>query len=496
MRYFLLLMLLAVVSLGTAQTLWLVGEGVEINVPKVAEIVRVTLDEPVNVITNKNESLIAWAYNPKTAKTRQELLAKATCVLVSLGAQDNDALNLMTLLAIDKQRPRGARRLMVIADQKPVYKMNGLCDRTRLMRTANLAFGANCDLIALPKVWQRVYTDDTFYEERITKGADAENYIQAATILLSIKGEKFPLPPLKGYATERTDRLIQSIRNGFTLSKDINYAVQHMSVKQFDLRQGDSFSAVLYDGKFEHAIGEWLLQFAKADQRKLNLLYTSDTTLSTELPGLFRANQSMSNAPNVNRYTRPVFADDTGLSEIENLEILLSHDANITGYIPFPLAVAEFIRRFPGEPVYQGVIPQNATAAMFAAMLWIEWTGAAVLPPNCDPITAQAISIGLETQLQMKTLRKNVNAVLCRPVSKNRYLFSLWRRPSQNVRLQIAVSNNGDCTPDVLDFDSKNFWAQQEVAVTLPPMKNKTTSLLWKVKGPFVGQSTGARKFE
>ncbi len=482
--------LLATVALAApllaAKVVWVVGEGAPLDVPAVAEALGPMLGEEVSVVTNGTAFLSAWANDPATAQTRREALVAET-LFVSPSARESEGLGFLALCALRAQRPFTATPPLVVAAQKPVYKMNGLCDAGRLRLTARMALGSGCGLAPLPKVWQRVYTDDTFYNGKVPKGPVTEAYVLAAGMALAARGEEAPLPRLPGLHEEVADDLIASVRKGFAERETVLYAADRQAHGAFDLRVGNAFSAVLYDGAFERAIGDWLLRLAKADGRALTLHYTTDTRLDTGLPCLFRTVNPRGKAPEASLFTRPAFADDSGLTEVANLQTILAADAGKPGWMPFPLAVAEWVRRFPGQPVYDGPVPTPSVAAMFASMLYLKWTGAAVLPPGTDQTTTAAIGLGLETMLRMRVLRADVNAVFCRPLGGGRYAFSLWRRPTdgREVRLRVGVA---DGRPKELIFGGRDFWVPHPITLQGP------ATMLWKIPSEtFPGQNTGAR---
>ena len=144
--------------------------------------------------------------------------------------------------------------------------------------------------------------------------------------------------------------------------------------------------------------------------------------------------------PNALLYTRPPFAD--AREELAHLDAILRNDGAKDNWLPFPLAVAEFTRRLPTQPVYDGAKPTGPAAAMFAAMIYLKWTGSAVLPKDCTQTETVAISIGLDTIL----------------------------RPT-------------------LEFSPETYWQSQTVTVS----GAEGQTLLWKLHPAQPGQTTGAR---
>ena len=489
--------ILCLLSLGTATCLpadvvWVVGRGAPVDAPAVAKFLQSMLNEPVAVVSEDTASLAAWAYGGKSEEARKAAL-KADTLLITLPPAEPAEYALLGLSALSASRGYMQTKPTVVAVQQPVYKMNGLCNNRLLQETARVSISANCGFAPLPKIRQQVYTDDTFYDGRVPKTAASEAYIAAAGIAVSLKGDTFPIPRLTGVHEAIADRLIASVRKGWGLREDVLYAAAFRSAPAFSVRVGTEFEAVLYDGDFEHAVGTWLERFAAAEGRMLTLRYTTDTQLNTGLPGLFRTAALAVNAPAAACYTRPAFKDDTGREEQQYLDRILELDAGKKGYIPLQLAVAEHMRRYPHLPVYKagGTLPTDDTAAMFASMLYLQWTGAAVMLPNISQTTAAAISIGLETMLKMRLKRADINAVFCRPVGDNAFAFSLWHRPKDDVRLTVSAdSSNGRVSPHRLTFTPKNYWAPQTVTVS------GSGTLLWKVPAAeLFGQNTGARAY-
>lgn len=470
-----------------AKAVWVVGEGAPIDVRAVAETLGPMLGEEVCVVTNGTAFLSAWVNTPDSEARRASL--EADTLFISPSVREPERLVFLALCALREQRPASRPAPLVVAAQKPVYKMSGLCDNRRLRLAARMALGSGCGFVPLPKVWQRVYTDDTFYNGKVPKGRVAEAYVLAAGMTLAARGVDAPLPRLPGLHEKVADALTTSIRKGFSERGAVLYAADRQTYSAFDLRTGNAFAAVLQDGAFERTIGAWLLRLAKAEGRSLTLHYTTDTRLDTGLPCLFRTGSPLGRAPNASLFSRPAFTDDTGLSELANLTAILAADAHKPGWMPFPLAIAEWVRRFPDKPVYNGPEPTDATAAMFAAMLYLKWTGVAVLPPGMDQAATAAIGLGLETMLRAQVFRANVNAVLCRSLGDNRYVFSLWRRPTGDVTLRLGTDSPEKVTrPTELTFGARDFWVPRPVAVPGP------ATLLWKVPTEnFFGQNTGAR---
>ena len=489
LRSTILATLLAAALPLAAKTTWIVGQGAPIDAPAAAKTLGEFLGEEVEVISEGTTPLAAWVNAPSLAAQRAEIL-KADTLLVTPGPGEPDGHILLALKALKAQRPYTCAAPIFIATQKPAYKMNGLCDNKRLARNARLALESGFTLAPLPRVWKRVYTDDTFYNGAVPKGAHTEAYIQAAGILLAIRGEEAPFPALGGIHEENAKDLITSIRKGFKERDRVNFVADHQAYgSAYDLRLGNTFSAVLHDGAFEHALGDWLLRFAEADGRKLTLHYTTETALSTGLPCLFRTTDRLGDAPNASCYTRPAFKDNTGLSELDHLATILNTDAGKDNWMPFPLALAAWSRQFPALDAYNGALPSEPVAAMYAAMVYLQWTGATVLPKGTSPTAAASIGIGIETLLQMRTLRGDVNAILCTPAGTNRYLFSLWKRPAGKVKVHVGIENGEGLTkPKELTFTSKNFWTPQPVTI------EGTGILLWKASPTQLhGQHTGAR---
>ncbi len=475
----------AVVS---ARITWICGEGTPMDVPAVAENLKQLLNEEVEVVTANTTYLSVWANDPKSEDERLRLLS-ADRLFITLSEREPFPLAILGLDAIGHQRTVHRSVPLVVAAQRPVYKMKGLCNNRRLQEIARVSLGAEMDFVALPKVWQQVYTDDTFYYDRVPKGVVTESYIFACGIALALTDEECDLPPLAGIHEDVADDLIDSIEDGYDLTEDVLYAARHLAYGTYNLRLGNAFTAVLYDGAFEHAIGDWLMKLAKADGRELTLHYTTDTKLDTGVPCLFRTTHALGKAPNAFTYTRPAFKDDSGLTELDHLVDILNRDLKKQNWMPFPLAVADWTRVLTGHPVYNGTVPSNAAAAMFAAMLYLEWTGSAVLPADAGQLETVAIGIGLDVMLRMRLQRANVNAIFCRPIDDTTYTFSLWRRPTEKVTLQVSAKEKKmKVKPKKLTFTPDNYWAPQTVTVDAP------CTLLWKIPTKtFPGQNTGAR---
>ena len=484
---FTLLLTCCLLPMLSAKVVWLVGKKAPVQADAVAEQLRAMLaPEPVEVVTF--DTLVGWSNTPATLGTRRTCVSADT-LLVTLSPEESEGFAFLGLLALQAQRPIHLTKTTLVAVQKPVYQMSGLCNNTALQRSARLALGGHLNFIPVPKAWQQVYTDDTFYNEKVAKGAPIENYVTAAAIAYSIKGETIDLPAFPGIHPDVAADIKASVRKGLTLKEDVLYAAKHLPVKAFNVRVGSAFDAILYDGAFERKVGDWLQAIAIADGRKLTLHYTKDTAISTGWPCLFRTSQSLGEMTNVTLYTRPAFADDTAIEELTHLEEILKSDGANPNWLPFQLAVAEWSRRFPDIPVYQGTLPSDATAAMFAAMLYLKWTGAPVLPPSSNQYISSAITVGIDTMLRNQRLYRDVNAVLCRPMGNNRFTFSLWRKPADDVTLRLDTDTKGKRVSDrKLIFTPDNFWSPQSVTVDTP------CTFYWKVPArDFPGQNTGAR---
>ena len=473
-----------------AKTVWLVGEGAPINAPAFAEWLSDMLGEPVETV-ECGPYLSAWANTPPDEARRAQLAADT--LLVSLPAEEPENLAVMGLRALREARPMGALPPLVVAAQTPVYKMSGLCDDNALARAWRLAESAGCPLAATPKAWERVYTDDTFYNGLVPKGTRAEAYVQAAAVTLALRGREAPLPDFPGLHPEVAEDLIDSIRDGFDRTEDIRHLAARLHLPALPLRAETAFTAVLYDGTFERALGDWLLRLAKADGRELTLRYTTERDLNTGLPCLFRTAQPPTgDVPNALLYTRPPFAD--AREELAHLDAILRNDGAKDNWLPFPLAVAEFTRRLPTQPVYDGAKPTGPAAAMFAAMIYLKWTGSAVLPTGCTQTETVAIAIGLDTILRPATLTAAPNAVFFRPLGDNRYAFTLWRAPTDDVTLELSLwaqpgKDAGHIEPAALEFSPETYWQSQTVTVS----DAEGQTLLWKLHPAQPGQTTGAR---
>ncbi len=491
LRSVLLSTCLLTATMLSARVTWIVGKGAPVDAQAVASQLSAMLQEEVELVTEGTTYLSAWANNPETEEERLRQLS-AERLLITLSGKESFELATIGLTAIREQRDIHLAKPILVAVQKPVYRMRGLTDNKLLQRTARVAIGSDLDFIALPKVWQQVYTDDTFYNERVPKGATSEAYIAAAALAFTLRGDDFECPLLSGIHADVAEDLLDSICDGLPLTEDVLYAARHLARSTYDIRLSNAFEAVLYDGAFEHAIGDWLLRFAQADGRALTLHYTTDTELNTGLPCLFRTVNPLGDAPKASLYTRPAFKDDTGLTELEHLEEILKADAKKPHWLPFPLAVAEWTRRLTGKPIYDGVVPTPAASAMFAAMVYLDWTGSTVLPHGISQEETVAIGIGIEIMLRSRLQRSDVNAIFCRPIDSKTYAFSLWRRPTDDVTLQISTDQRDvHATPKALTFTPETYWSRQTVTVDGP------CKLLWKIPSrDFPGQNTGARIIE
>ena len=487
LRALLLFSLFAWMPTASAKVVWLVGKDAAVNAPAVAEqLSHLLAEEPVEVVSFSH--LSAWSMMPDAEGKRTQLLA-AEHLLVTPAAGEPDGLAFLGLTTVQAMRPIHLPKTTLVAVQKPVYKMSGLCENLPLQETARLAIGANIPFVPLPKVWQQVYTDDTFYNGKVPKGAISEAYVYAAGLALALRGDDYELPALGGIHPELADELKTSIREGLELTEDVLYAAAHLPAGGFNVRVGDTFDAILYDGAFERKIGAWLEAIATADGRTLTLHYTTDTSIDTGWPCLFRSTHTLGKMPKASVYTRPAFEDDSGREELKHLELILKTDLPKKGWMPFPLAIAEWTRRCPDLPVYEGALPTEATAAMFATMLYLKWTGTVVIPPNSDQRITTAMDIGLDVMLRQQRLRKDVNAIFCRAVGERRFAFSLWRRPAEEVTVRLATDPMGQhLSTKKLRFNDENYWSPQTVTVEAP------CTFYWKVPAKqFPGQNTGAR---
>lgn len=467
----------------SAKIVWLVGNDAPIDAPAVAAQLSSMLgNEQVDVLPF--DYLCGWHYTPEAEASYQ-----ADHLLVTPSPAEAEGFAFLGLLSVQAMRPIHLPKTTVVAVQKPVYKMSGLCDNLKLQTTARLALGANLPFIALPKVWQRVYTDDTFYNGKVPKGPVSEAYVAAAGLALALRGEAFELPALSGIHPELADQLKESVREGLALTEEVLYAAQHLPTGGFNVRAGNAFDAILFDGAFERKVGAWLDAIARADGRQLTLHYTTDTTINTGWPCLFRTTHPLGKMPKATCYTRPAFEDNTAREELSHLPAILKMDAGKPGWLPFQLAVAEWTHRCPDLPVYDGSLPTEATAAMFAAMLYLKWTGSPVVPPNCDQVVTTAIGIGLDTMLRQQRLYRDVNAVFCRPLGNNRFAFSLWRKPNQKVTLRLDTDTPGKRVSErKISFTNEDYWSPKTVTVEAP------ATLFWKIPAKnFPGQNTGAR---
>lgn len=468
-----------------AKTLWVVGAGAPLDAPAAAEWLGEFLGEEVQVVDEGVDFLAAWANDPDPAR---DALLRADTLLVTLPPGEPGPLALAGLRALAARRPAQAPRPLLVAAQKPVYQMSGLCDDRALVRAARLAQAAGCAFAAPPKVWERVYTDDTFYNGRVPKGPRAEAYVLAAAAALALRGADAPLPPFPGLHPEVAEDLVDSIRDGHAQTADLPLLAARLAAPALPLRTGNAFTAVLHDGAFERALGAWLLRLAQADGRDLTLRYTTERDLETGLPCLFRtALPPAKPLPQALLYTRPPFP--TAEEELANLPAILRADAAKPNWMPFPLAVAELSRRLPSLPVYDGARPTEPAAAMFAAMVYLRWTGAAVIPADCTQAEALAIDTGLDVALRAATLSPEPNAVLCRPLGQGRYAFSLWRAPKEKVTLALALDDPAaEVRPAELTFAPRAFWQRQTAEAPAGRL------LLWKAQPALPGQTTGARE--
>ena len=174
----------------------------------------------------------------------------------------------------------------------------------------------------------------------------------------------------------------------------------------------------------------------------------------------------------------------------QSRDVDLYHGSGLYERLGVPVERYEVEReRYPDRPVYDGARPSEPAAAMFAAMLYLKWTGAAVLPPKCDQTETLAITIGLDVMLRSKLLRPTVNAVFCRPLGEGRYAFSLWRPPAGKVTLFLSSDDlSAPVEPRALTFRPDTFWQRQTVAAPTG------ATLFWKIQPALPGQTTGARK--
>lgn len=499
-RLLMLALLCASGGLFAETIAWIIAKDVALDVEAATSALVNQTGAKVTPIVLPSKYLCAWVRTPKVDgdddnanQARVEVLQKALHadhLIVTPSPKEPEGYTFLGLSAISKVRQNNLKRHLLLAPvQKPVYQMRGLCNNAALQRMARLSMGANVDFIALPKVWQRVYTDDNFYDKRIPKTPQVEAYVFATAIAMKLQDEDFEPHPLAGVEADHAEDLIESIEKGLELTENVLYAARYLPQKAFDLRTANEFDAVLYDGDFEHAIGDWLLRLAEADGRKLNLYYTTDTALETGVPTLFRTIKPATKATNLTLYTRPAFLDDSAMTELSYLPNILDGDGTKKEWLPFQLAVSEWVAQYPLKPVYNGKLPTDATAAMFASMLYLKWTGSAVMPVNCSQEISAAIGVGLEVMLKLRLYRSDINAVFCRPAGENRYTLSLWRRPADDVEIRLDTEKGRTAVSTrTLHFAPDNFWASQPVEVEGP------TTLYWSVPMKnFPGQNTGIR---
>ncbi len=481
---------------------WIVADQqASIDYQKAADVLSEQTGWPVQLIKTPTKYLSAWARTPtmgadQNAPHDEMALAfkqatKATHLIVTPSSEEPEGYTFLGLTALQKSRAETATAIIVAPVQAPVYQMKGLCNNPLVQYTARLAIGADAQYVALPKVWQEVYTDDNFYNGRVPKTPAVEAYI-FGTALAYFIDKDLEAKPLPGVHADCAEDLIDSIEDGLELTENVLFAAQHIARQPFALRKSRTFSAVLYDGDFEHLVGDWLLRLAKADGRELTLYYTTDTTLDTGLPALFRTSNPPTKAKNATLYTRPAFEDSTALTELAYLPNILDVDGKKSNWLPFQLAVSEWVANYPYKPVYNGALPTETTAAMFATMLYLKWTGTAVMPPECDQAVSSAIGIGLRTMLQIKLQRADVNAIFFRPYDKDCYHFSLWRAPRTPVTIHINTTDGRDfVSENKLQFNRDNYWMPQAVTVKGP------TVLLWDIPvKQFPGQNTGVRHIQ
>lgn len=502
--------LLLLGSLCQARVTWVIGRGAPVAAEPTAQALERLLGEKVSVVREGTDYLSAWVNSPEGEVERDKLLQAETLV-VSPAPAEPEALTFLALRAMVRQRDIRLARPIVLAAQKPVYAMNGLCDVETLRRTARLALGANCALAPFPRVWQQVYTDDLFYNGRLPQGEAAEAYVLAATVTLAARGAEAALAPFPGVHAKVSEELAAAIRKGYGRLEETFYLAERLPAEAFPLRPGLRLEALVYNGAFEKALVPWLERFAQAEGRELVIHYTTESTLESPLPGLFRTLTATPGLPNAACYTRPAFRDDSGLTELSHLSEILKADGAKPRWLPFPLAVAEWTRRLTGKPVYNGALPTEAAAAMFAAMVYLDWTGSAALPDGLGAQETAAIGIGLDVMLASRLRQSQPNIVLCRPLGDNRYAFSLWRTPGKRVTLSVATANCPALAaePRALTFTPTNFFARKTVRLVpveedplLPPpaVSSRTIPgtegplLLWKVPAQDLpGQNTGMR---
>ncbi len=502
LRALLVALLLFSASFASAKVIWVVGGGAPIDANAVAKDLAWMLNEPIKLVHPKASSLVAWANSPRNEKVRKELFKEASTIILSPSAFDSPALTLMACLSLQEQMAGKGIVPVLVNARKRVYEMKGLRTIEGDITTARIATSAGFRYAPLPKVWERVYTDDFFYDGfysdgKLEKGAEVENYVQAATLCLTIRGEGANLPPMKGVNGDLAKDLIDSIGAGFAMRDEVIHASARQAIYTFDARRESAFDAVLFDGVFERTIGSWLMRLAASEKRTLRLHYTTDTELNTGWPALFRTTQTLGDMPNACVYTRPAFRNNSGFEEQLHLDAILKRDAHRTGYIPLQIALSTYLRRFPDTPVYDGERPTEPIAAMFASMLWLQWTGSIAFPENAKPEEMQAVHIGVETMLQMRALNKNVNAVLFRPINAQQVCFSLWRAPQDKVELKIEQLD-GTATPKTLTFTPKTFWTWQSVSLdgAAAAAQGERVTLVWKTNTPFFGQSAGVRELD
>ncbi|MGN0886792.1 MAG: hypothetical protein ACI4RT_07320 [Candidatus Spyradenecus sp.] len=516
----LLAALLCVSAAASARVTWLVGQGFPLPPAEVAEQLGQLLGEPVTAVTEGTGFLCAWVNDPEQEAERNKLL-KADTLLVSPAVQETEALTFMALRALGAQRDARLARPILVEMRKPRYQMNGLYNAKEALQAARLALNAHCSLLPFSRVWRKVYTDDTFYNGKVPKGTTSEAYILAASMMLAIRGEGAQIPPMGGLHDKVADALLASIAKGFAEREVLTTLAARLPAETLPQRAANKLDVLLYNGSFERALAPWLERIAQADGRELVIHYTTECDLESPLPGLFRATTATPHLPNAACYTRPAFADPTGLEELAHLEEILARDSAKPHWLPFPLAVAAWTRTLTGKPLYEPAEPGSATylptapaAAMFAAMVYLDWTGSVALPEQLSAQETVAMGIGIDVMLSMRLRQREPNAIFCKPLGNQRYSFCLWRRPANKAVLSVAVINRPGlgAEPRTLTFTPSNFFARQSVTLTpveddplLPPPAvtqrqlpgTEGPLLLWKIPAQHLpGQNSGLRALE
>lgn len=366
---------------------------------------------------------------------------------------------------------------LLVSTQEPAYSMRKIFDPKRAIAVAKLAQQTQCTFAPVDIIWKRVYTDD-HYDADLKPGKGIQSYVYAATLLTVLTDGDEP-----GLYTAQTDlkldaaeRLSASIARGY--AKDLYKIVGEAKVRIATRCPDDpspTLTITLGEGAYERMIRADLIALAERDGRILS--FTDTTTpdaTGAHFVGCVTRDALALPEGKATLFYRPFSDATTDMTmDLDLLDAKLKLFPLRKGHVPYEMALRRIHAIAPNvltdvDDTAEVPTFTQPLRTLLATLIYAELTGRVIVPEG--PLS-QALSIGVNTYLQLATNENVVNAItpaFTLTPTRTEIAFRFVNPLAEDVTISLSlVDEDGhEHFSRALDFDEGDAPAQQHICLT------------------------------